>query len=49
MAARSRDEGGNNANKVVVHVTGIPERGCTRRHYSGDQLIGLLEGRFLNM
>jgi hypothetical protein len=42
MAAWSWDQRGDNANKIVVHVAGIPEGRSTSRHDSRD-LVSLAD------
>lgn len=49
VAARGRDEGGNDGAKVVMHVAWISQGGCGGGHGCRDKLVCLLEGRFLDV
>ena len=45
METGGGDERGHQSNQVVVHVTRVTQRGRAGRHYGGDQLVDLGEGR----
>ena len=49
MASRCRDECGYNADEVIVHIARVAESSCGGGHDGRDELIGLLEGRFLDV
>lgn len=45
MAPGSRDEGGHQPDQVVVHVAGITQGCCRRRHDSAHDRVQLADGR----
>lgn len=47
VASRSRDQRGEDADQVVVHVAGVSEGGCAGGHDGRYELVRLLEGWLL--